>query len=88
MSILEALMIIAFGAAWPASIIKSWKSRTAKGKSLIFMIIIDFGYIAGIAHKILFNMDFIIVFYILNLLMVTADIGLFFRNRRIDASGN
>ncbi len=86
MSIFEALMLISFGAAWPASIIKSWKSGTAKGKSLTFMIIIDFGYLAGIMHKILYNPDFIIVFYILNFLMVSADMAIYFRNRRFDAA--
>ena len=34
--LLEALMILCFGISWPLSIYKSWKSRTAKGKSLTF----------------------------------------------------
>lgn len=84
MSIFEAIMMICFGTAWPASIYKSWKSRTTKGKSLFFMIIINVGYIAGITHKILYNPDFIIFFYILNFTMVSIDISLFMRNRRFD----
>ena len=32
----ETLMIICFGLSWPLSVYKSWKSRTAKGKSLQF----------------------------------------------------
>ena len=35
--LLESAMLVAFGAAWPANIIKSLKSRTAKGKSLAFL---------------------------------------------------
>ena len=29
--LLEALMIVCFGLSWPVSIMKSYKSRTAKG---------------------------------------------------------
>ncbi len=84
MSIFEALMLISFGAAWPVSIVKSWKSRTTKGKSLFFLFIVEFGYVAGITHKILYSRDIVIVFYILNFLMVMIDAILYFRNRRID----
>ncbi|MCL2481198.1 MAG: hypothetical protein FWF38_05760 [Spirochaetaceae bacterium] len=84
MSIFEALMLISFGAAWPVSIVKSWKSKTTKGKSLFFMFIIELGYIAGIAHKIIYSMDIVIIFYILNFTMVFVDLLLFFRNRRMD----
>ena len=84
MSIFEALMLISFGAAWPVSIAKSWKSRTTKGKSLFFMVIVELGYIAGITHKILYSMDIVIIFYILNFTMVFIDLMLYFRNRRLD----
>ena len=84
MSIFEALMLIAFGSAWPMSIIKSYRSRTAKGKSLHFMIIIGLGYVAGITHKLLYSRDIVIIFYFLNILMVITDIILYFRNRIID----
>ena len=32
----EIGMLVAFGFSWPFNIIKSWRSRTAKGKSVIF----------------------------------------------------
>ena len=32
--ILETLMIISFGISWPLNILKSYRSRTTKGKSL------------------------------------------------------
>ena len=35
--ILETVMLLCFAAAWPASIHKSWVSKTRKGKSLSFM---------------------------------------------------
>jgi hypothetical protein len=77
-------MIISFGVAWPTSLIKSWKSGTAKGKSLPFMLIIVIGYVSGIINKILYSRDIIIIFYIINLFMVLADVVLYFRNRKKD----
>ena len=51
--IFEALMVICFGLSWPLSVSKSWKSRTAKGKSLFFEVFIWVGYLFGIAGKII-----------------------------------
>lgn len=82
MSPFEILMLICFGAAWPFSIYRSWVSRSTRGKSLLFMIIVMCGYLAGILHKIFFNYDKVIYLYALNLLMVGADVLLFLRNRR------
>lgn len=83
--IFESLMMIAFGLSWPANIIKSWKSKTAKGKSLIFLIFVFIGYICGIIAKIITNnINVPLVFYIINLLMVASDIVLYFRNSRLD----
>ncbi|MCD8163294.1 MAG: hypothetical protein LUE09_07630 [Synergistaceae bacterium] len=48
-NLLETAMLLCFAAAWPASIYKSWVSRTRKGKSLVFMLIVLVGYMAGIA---------------------------------------
>jgi len=83
--ILEAAMVICFGISWPISIMKSLRSRTAKGKSLIFMLLIWIGYIFGIASKVLGNsITYVLFFYVLNLVMVSIDIGLYFRNRGLD----
>lgn len=90
--ILEIIMILSFGASWPMNVIKSYKARTAKGKSLAFMLLIFFGYIAGIASKFV-NADYmaafsqkwyVLFFYFLNILMVGIDIILYFRNKRLD----
>ena len=90
--ILEILMIVSFGASWPANVIKSYKARSAKGKSLLFLCLIFFGYIAGISSKLLNEAYmasfatkwYVLVFYILNLLMVGADIVLYARNTALD----
>jgi hypothetical protein len=80
MSIFEIMMLLCFGLAWPLSIYKSYKSRTTKGKSLFFLYVVLAGYVAGVLHKVFYHMDGVIVFYIINLLLVLADIVLFYRN--------
>lgn len=84
-SILETAMIICFGISWPLSIIRSYRSKSTKGKSLLFMCFILFGYFCGIASKILtqtYNLAF--YFYFPNVIMVSTDICLYFRNRRLE----
>ncbi len=83
--ILEATMIIFFGISWPMNIIKSIRTKTTKGKSLVFLIFIFMGYIAGVASKILSgNITYVFVFYVLNLIMVGADIVLYYFNHKRD----
>ena len=63
--VFEAAMVICFGLSWPLSVYKSWKSRTAKGKSLLFELFIWIGYICGIAGKIItHNITYVFIFYI------------------------
>ena len=92
--LLETLMILCFGLSWPISIRKSWISRTAKGKSLFFEFFIWLGYIFGIIRKILLYQQatgtlgtlFYLawIFYVLNLLEITVDMMLYFRNMKLD----
>ena len=85
MSIFEAGMLICFGASWPLDIYKSLKSRSTAGKSVMFMIVLNVGYIFGVINKIIYSRDVVLVLYIINFLMVSVDICLFFRNRRIES---
>ncbi len=80
LSIFEIIMLVCFGTAWPVSIYKSLKSKTTKGKSVIFLIIIFVGYLSGIIHKILYSFNLVIIFYIVNAIMVGIDIIIFFIN--------
>lgn len=83
--LLEAMMIVSFGISWPLSIIRSYRSRSTKGKSVLFSFFILFGYICGIVAKLMlhkYNLAF--YFYILNITMVSIDICLYFRNLRLD----
>ena len=90
--ICEMIMIISFGASWPLNVIKSYKARTAKGKSLGFLCLILFGYIAGIIGKFmnekymsnLASNWYVLFFYFLNFIMVSIDFALYFRNKKLD----
>lgn len=90
--ILEITMVLCFGASWPMNVMKSFRARTAKGKSISFLCLIFVGYIAGIFSKLTNNSYmtqfgqkwYILFFYFLNLIMVGADLCLYVRNRKID----
>ena len=90
--IFEVVMIASFGASWPLNVIKSYKARTTKGKSLAFLCLIFFGYIAGILSKFLNEAYmasistkwYVLFFYFLNLIMVGADLCLYVRNQKLD----
>jgi hypothetical protein len=84
MSIFEVIMLVCFGSAWPTSIYTSYTSRTAKGKSIVFLFIVFFGYIAGILHKVFYNFDWVVTLYAINGLMILVDITLSMRNRTLD----
>ena len=85
-------MLICFGASWPLNFIKAYRARTAKGKSLPFLLFIITGYFAGIAAKFVSETYmasinekwYVLFFYFLNLLMVGLDLVMYFRNRRLD----
>ena len=47
--ILETVMLVCFGLSWPMNVRKSWRARTAKAMSLGFLILVNVGYVAGIA---------------------------------------
>jgi hypothetical protein len=89
--ILEVVMIVSFGASWPLNVIKSYKARSTKGKSLAFLCLIFFGYIAGILSKLLnesYMMSlaskwYVLFFYVLNLIMVGTDLCLYARNYKL-----
>ena len=90
--IFEIAMIVCFGASWPLNVMKSWKSRTTKGKSLSFLCLILIGYVAGIISKFVNDAYmaafaqkwYVLFFYVLNFVLVAIDFVLYFRNRAID----
>ncbi len=71
-------MLICFGAAWPFSVYKSFKTKRVDGKSPLFMFIIFLGYVSGILHKLFYSFDRVIYLYFFNGLMVALDLFLYF----------
>ena len=81
----EVFMVLCFGVSWPISIYKSIKSKTAKGKSLLFIFMIWIGYVFGIVSKVLSgSINYVLFFYVLNITIVSIDIIVFFRNSKLD----
>ena len=96
-TILEIMMVICFGLSWPFNIIRSYRARTTKGTSLLFMSLIEVGYLAGIGCKILTwvargSLSWLqmvaFVFYIINFTMVLIGLLIYFRNKKFDAENN
>jgi len=86
--ILEIVMLVCFGCSWPLNVYKSLKTKSTKGKSLFFLILIDLGYVAGmigksVNEKFVWATDwYVFAFYVLNFSMVTFDLILYFINWR------
>ena len=90
--IFEIMMIVCFGMSWPLNVYKSYKARSTKGKSLMFLLFIFVGYIGGIISK--FTSEsymasfsekwYVLIIYFINIAMVSADILLYVRNYRLD----
>jgi hypothetical protein len=90
--ILEIIMLICFGASWPINAKKAYNARSTKGTSLLFLLLILTGYIAGILSKFLNksfmaniqNNWYVLVFYFLNLLSLTINLIIYFKNKRFE----
>ena len=95
-SIMEMLMVVCFGVSWPLNIAKAWKARTAKGTSVLFYFFIWIGYVFAIIGKFILIAYYapqhwyvtvkwyVMFFYIVNTLMVTCGILIYYRNRALD----
>ena len=83
--ILETAMLVCFGCSWPLSVYKNIQAKTAKSMSLQFILLIFAGYVAGIGAKILTGrINYVLAVYIINLIFVSANIVVFFINKRLD----
>ncbi len=83
-SILESIMMICFGASWPMAILKTLRVKNPAGKSILFLCLIEIGYLSGLASKLLYTpRDPVIWLYLLNIAMVGTDLSLtlYYRNR-------
>ena len=83
--ILESIMLICFGFSWPFTVVKNYKARSAKAMSLPFILLIVSGYVAGILAKFIGGqINYVLVIYFINLIVVSTNILIYFRNRRLD----
>ncbi len=83
--LLEATMLICFGLSWPLSLMKNIKAKTAENMSLRFILLIIAGYIAGITAKVMsHNINYVLIVYLFNLIVVSANIIVYFINKKHD----
>lgn len=84
-SILETGMLVCFGFSWPLNVIKAYRAKTAKGTSLPFVMLIITGYLAGISAKIISGqINYVLIAYIFNLVIVSLNVVVYFRNASLD----
>ena len=87
----EIIMLICFGASWPINAWKAYKARSTKGTSLLFLLLIFTGYIAGILSKLLNPVYmaslstkwYVLLVYIINLMSLILNLLIYYRNSRI-----
>lgn len=83
--LLETVMLICFGFSWPINVVKNTRAKTAKSMSFPFIMLVIVGYVAGIAAKLITHrINYVLVVYIINLIMVSVNILVYARNRRLD----
>ena len=90
--LLETVMLVCFGFSWPINLVKNYKLRSAKSMSLSFLLMIWFGYVAGVAAKLIKLLSpeldsptwYLMTIYIINLLMLTLNLFVYFRNAKLD----
>ena len=88
---LEIVMLICFGVSWPINAIKAYRARSTKGTSLLFLMLIFTGYVAGIGSKLLnpaymasiSTKWYVLAVYVINLLSLIVNLLIYFRNRNL-----
>lgn len=84
--VLEAIMLLCFGLSWPVNAVNAWKARTARGTSPAFLALITFGYVAGIAAKLVSGfVNWVLGVYLFNLAALLVNAIIYLRNLRLDA---
>lgn len=84
-AIFETVMLVCFGLSWPINVVKAYKTQTTKGTSLPFIFLIIAGYVAGIVAKIIIGqMNYVLIVYAINLLIVMMNVVVYARNYQID----
>ena len=90
--ILEVAMIVCFGISWPINIHKLYRTKSTKGVSVSFYLLIFIGYLFGLASKFVKAAAgsvapwYVWFFYSLNALMVGTGVCLYFHYRKKERS--
>ena len=89
----EIAMLCLFGCSWPFNIAKALRTKTAKGKSVVFEVLVIVGYLIGLfgklyAYRQTGTLAYSVWFYIADILMVSVDLGLYIVNARKDRATN
>ncbi|MBQ0058705.1 MAG: hypothetical protein KBS83_01915 [Lachnospiraceae bacterium] len=88
-NVLESLMLVCFGLSWPFNLHKLLVSKSTKGVSFFFYILIDIGYACGVLAKVVKYTQgistpfYLIAVYAVNMIMVTTCIVLYLRYRKL-----
>lgn len=86
---LEATMLICFGLSWPIKLVNDIKAKSASSINIKFIVLIFLGYVAGILAKIISgNITYVLIVYLINILIVTANIYVYFRNKKYDGENS
>ena len=80
----EMLMLLCFAFAWPFSIVKQWRTKSSKGKSILFSYVIILGYIFGMINKVVSDdINYVFAFYVIDLTLVLIDTLIYYRNQML-----
>ncbi len=76
--LLEAAMLLIFGASWPAQIGKTIRVKNPQGKSFMFLYLVMTGYVCGLASKFAAAgcdafKNWVLYIYLLDITMVATD---------------
>ena len=90
---LEIIMLICFGVSWPVNAIKAYKACNTKGTSLLFLLLILTGYVAGIRAKLtnrsyMAQIDkkwYVLIVYVINLVSLIVNLLIYYRNRKLES---
>ena len=84
----EFAMLFSFGFSWPFAIARTYKAKCVDGKSPIFSAIVIVGYVCGIvSHLIEGTKMWLVSVYLVDILLVSIDLALYFRYRRNGRKG-
>jgi len=83
-NVFEIIMLLCFGIAWPFSIRKAYVTKSNGGMSLMFLLVVIAGYIAGIINNAINGVNYVIYFYIANMAMIIVNTYLFLRNAKYE----